>query len=198
MATTTLVKKDTKKDLAKKAASAAKKGIDKTGDLVKSNPKTALYVVGGVVLGFVVYRLVKTLNAGGNAVDGIFNPDIDNQVDVGDLDTNGATITAKQARVFAQQLLDAFNHKAPFWGTDEKTILEIFNQLSPANFKVVFNAFGKKDYNGYNSPPSGIFANLDSYEPRDLVYWLNSELSPSDGEVYKKVKQIVNAAGFAF
>jgi len=196
MATTALVKKDTKqkaKVIAKKTATAAKKGVDKTGDFVKSNPKTALYVVGGLVVGVVLYKVIKSITSGD-----ILKPDIDNQVDVGNLPTTGASITGQKARVFAQQLLDAMNHKQPLWGTDEAIILNVFNKLTPADFRMVFNAFGNKDYNGHNSPPEGPWAFLDSYEPRNLVYWLNSELSPRDGEVYRKVKETVIAAGFAF
>ncbi len=201
MATKTLVSKETKtkaKQVTQKAAKAAKKGVDAGGDFVTSNPKTALYIVGGVVLVYLGYQVMKNLKKGSETVGNILDPDIDNSVDVGNLPTDGAKITVQQAKVFAQQLLDAMNHGSPFWGTDEKTILNVFNKLSPADFKLVYNVFGKKDYNGYNSPPRGILANLDRYEKRDLVYWLNSELSPNDGEVYRKVKQTLNDAGFAF
>ncbi|GAA4274963.1 hypothetical protein U6A24_12625 [Aquimarina gracilis] len=201
MGTTTLTKKETKqkaKELASKSASAAKKGINKTGDFVAKNPKTALYVVGGVVVGYLAYVLIKTLRTGADVAQNILNPDIDNSIDVGDLDTSGSRIGIQQAKIYAQQLLDAMNHGAPFWGTDEETILQVFKKITPEDFKIVYNAFGKKDYNGYNSPPTGILANLDSYQPRDLVYWLNAELSPSDGEVYRVVKQTLNDAGFAF
>lgn len=194
MGTTALTKNKTK-EVAKKASDTATKSINRTGDFVKKNPKTTLYVVGGLVGGYLLYRVVKGLIT---TTSSVFDPDIDNQVDVGDIDTSGATISIEQASIYAQQLLDAFNDKSPFWGTDEEKILEVFNRISPEDFRVIFNVFGNKDYNGYNSPPDNIFANLDSYEPRNLVYWLSEELSPNDGEVYTKVKQIVNDAGFAF
>ena len=91
------------------------------------------------------------------------------------------------------------NAKQPFYGTDEASIEKVFDKLENADdFNKVYNAFGTKDYNGNNSPPSGVWAYLDSYEKRDLVYWLKSELSPSDGLVYTKVKQRVESADFTF
>ena len=38
----------------------------------------------------------------------------------------------------------------------------------------------------------------DHFKPRNLVYWLRSELSPLDGAVYKIVKHRVESAGFTF
>lgn len=177
---------------------AAKKGLEKTGGFIAGNPKTALYIGIGIVGAFALYKLLRGVQKGSEIVGDVFNPDIDNSIDVGVIDASTAKISRQQAKVYARQLLDAMNHKAPFWGTDEKTILEIFKRITPGDFKLIFNEFGDKDYNGYNSPPSGILANLDSYEPRNLVYWLNAELSSGDGEVYDRVKQIVNDAGFAF
>lgn len=197
MATIAVSKKNkTKaKEVAKKTASSAKKGLEKTGKAIVSNPKTALYVLGGAIAIYVGYRIFKTLNKG---FDNVLNPDIDDTIDVGTIDTSGATISNEQAFIFANQLLKAMNAKQPLWGTDEETILKIFKQISSQDFRVIYNVFGTKDYNGNNSPPTGIFANIDSYEPHDLVYWLNSELSPGDGEVYRLVKKTVNDAGFAF
>ncbi|WP_281990510.1 hypothetical protein [Aquimarina aggregata] len=200
MATTTRIKQNTKKKakvLANKTANAAKKGVEKTGDFVQSNPKPVIYGVIGVGLLFVGYKLFSGISSG---VEDILNPDIDDQINVGNLPTNGSNITGQQARIYADQLLNAMNYRPLRFlrGTDEATILKVFNKLTPIDFKMVFNAFGKKDYNGFDSPQTGVLANLETYKPRDLVYWLNSELGPSDGAVYTKVKQIVNAAGFAF
>lgn len=179
-----------------KIVDKAKVTLEKTGEKVKNN-KPLLIIVGGVA----VYSIYKIVSSTTSAVDGIFNPDIDNEVIGTGGSTAGATITNQTATNYAQQLLDAMNYN-PCWicyGTDEDKILEVFQKLkNSADFIKVYNAFGRKDYNGYNSPPDGVLANLDSYEPRNLVYWLKAELSKGDGEVYDIVKERVELAGFTF
>lgn len=179
-----------------KIVDKAKIGLEKTGEAVKKN-KTLLLIVGGVA----VYSIYKIVSNTTSAVDDIFNPDIDNEVEGTGGSTQGASISNQQATNYAQQLLDAMNYN-PCWicyGTDEEKILAVFQRLkNTGDFIKVYNAFGKKDYNGYNSPPDGILANLDSYEPRNLVYWLKSELEPKDGDVYDIVKERVELAGFTF
>ena len=193
MATTTVTKVDVKK-AASKAGKAAKKGLKTAGKAAVNNPKTTLYVVGGLVALYVGYKIYKSLNS---AFEG---SNIDNQVPHTGGNTTGATISNQVAANYAQQLLDAMNAKEPFYGTDEDTVEAVFDALSNgADFLKVYNAFGLKDYNGHNSPPSGFWAYLDSYEKRNLVYWLKSEISPtSDARLYNKVKQRVESAGFTF
>jgi len=189
--------KETVKKVAQKAGNAAKK----TGQYVAKNPRTSLYIalgIGAVVLAYVLIK--KTTDKVGQIFEG--DPNIDDNVVItlGNLSivSSKLTIGNDQAKIYAQQLLDAMNAKQPFYGTDEKTILEVFKKINSEDFKLIFYHFGMKDYNGHNSPPTGFWSNLDSYEKRNLVYWLNSELSPSDGQVYDLVKKTVNEAGFAF
>lgn len=160
----------------------------------KIDTKTMFYIGGGLLGVVLIYQLFSSAKS-------VFQGDqnIDDTVPVGNLPGNNATISAQQAAIFAQQLLDAMNAKEPFWGTDEPAILAVFRKLKNGDdFRLIYNAFGNKDYNGYNSPPVGVWSNLDSYEKRNLVYWLKSEISPSDGQVYDLVKKYVELAGFAF
>ncbi|WP_299833774.1 hypothetical protein [uncultured Tenacibaculum sp.] len=155
--------------------------------------KTPILIIGGAVLGF--YFIKKAREGIASAFD---EKSEQVQIDL-PIDIKKTTITKTQSKQFAQQLLDASNHMAPLYGTDEATIKEVFLQLKTAeDFKLVYEAFGNKNYNGWNSPPVGIFRHLDNYQPRDLVYWLKSELEPSDGEVYDIVKARVESAGWTF
>ncbi|MFD0862493.1 hypothetical protein ACFQ1M_09765 [Sungkyunkwania multivorans] len=181
-----------------KVKGTAAKAVRSIGDTVVTNSLPTLYIVGGIVGAILIVSLVRTAS---KRVTGILtgDPDIDDQVEGTGGSTVGATISNQTAINFAQQLLDAMNAKQPFWGTDEDVILAVFRRIDNGqDFLKVFDAFGNKDYNGHNSPPEGFFSNLDSYEPRNLVYWLQSELGPGDGEVYDLVKERVNQAGFSF
>lgn len=171
--------------------------IKEVGKKAQENPKSALYIIGGLLLvGGAIY-LANRIRKG---VDNIFIGDqnIEDQIDL-DLTVHNATISHQQAQNLASQLLDAMNHKQPLWGTDEALVEAVFDHLQNGNdFQLVAQKFGLKDYNGYNSPPKGFFSNLDSYEPRNLLYWLAREVRPGDGIVYQKVKSRIESAGFVF
>ena len=155
--------------------------------------KTPLLMIGGAFLG---WYLIKTTRKG---IANVFDEKSEQVTIDLPVDIQNTTISKTQSQQFAQQLLDASNQMEPLYGTDEQTIKKVFLKLKTAeDFKLVYQAFGFKNYNGWNSPPVGIFRYLDSYQPRDLVYWLKSEIKPSDGEVYKIVKARVESAGWAF
>lgn len=183
------------KDTINKAAKTVKNTTKKVGKNVAKNPKTALYIGLGAVVIYGVYKIKKSID---NV--GIGDSDIDNQVSGTGGNTTGATITTQLAKNLAQQLLDAFNSKEPLYGTDEKLVASVFDKIqNGADFNLVFNAFGLKDYNGHNSPPTGVWSWLDSYEKYNLVYWLRSEISESDPyNLYEVVKNRVEQAGFTF
>lgn len=178
--------------VAKKLSTTAQK----TGKHISENPKTLIYVGLGVLGVVVVYKIIKGT---ANKVDQVLNgdPDIDNQVNGVGGNTKNATISNQIAINLAQQLLDAMNVKEPFYGTDNDTIDLVFEKLKNGDdYMKVYLAFGKKDYNGYNSPPQGFWSNFDSYEKRDLNYWLKSELSSLfDPTLYKKVRQRIESTG---
>lgn len=174
--------------------------LEKTGGLAKKNPVDTMYIILGAAVLFGAYQLVKNVGkASSRLLTG--DPNIDDKVNTSGANnpvTSRLSITRDQARIYAQQLLEAMNAKQPFYGTDEATILAIFNKINPDDFKLIYQMFGDKDYNGNNSPPQGWWSVLDSYEPHNLVYWLKSEIGPRDGAVYTKVKSIVEQAGWAF
>ena len=179
----------------KVAKTRTKKTLKNTAGFIESNKKELLILAGVVVAGVVGYSIVSSMR---NSLDGALEP-LNETVDVDVIiDTSKVTITKEQSQQFAKTLLDACNYAYPFYGTDEEAIKDVFLKLKTADdFKLVYEAFGMKNYNGYNSPPSSFLRHLDSYAPRDLVYWLRSELSSSD-VAYKIVKQRVESAGFVF
>ena len=188
--------KKTAKKTAKKAGILAIDGAKKVGETVSNNPKTTLYIVGGVVVSYALYKLYK-------GISNAFNPVVDDEVTgTGGGNTSNATITQNQAANYAQQLLDAMNEQRNSWiggGTDEDTIEAVFDKLkNGSDFLLVYQAFGRKDYNGFNSPIEGLEM-FDTYTPRDLVYWLNSEIGSFwDSSLHTKVKERVESAGFSF
>jgi len=180
----------TKKKVVKSVKSAAKK----TQNTITENPIQTVKVVGAIAGVYFIYKLVKTINKR------IEETTIDNEVQGTGGNTTQATISNQLATNYAQQLLDAFNAKEPFYGTDEAMVESVFNKLkNGADFLRVYYAFGNKDYNGHNSPPEGFWQYLDSYEKRNLVYWLKSEISESsEPELYNQVRTRVESAGFSF
>lgn len=173
-----------------------------TRDQFLQNPSAFLYPAAAVLGAFLVYKIYKSATS---FVKGDTN--IDDEIDGVSVNVDNslkATISKQTAINYASQLLDAMNVMQPVYGTDEDTISDVFDNLkNAADFMLVFDAFGKKDYNGNNSPPTGIWSNLDSYKKQNLVHWLKSELSKSsfiffENELYEKVKKIINKAGFTF
>lgn len=70
-------------------------------------------------------------------------------------------------------------------GTDEEDILDILKFITPAQFNLVFQKFGKRQYNptlGNQINPLAWFTELDYY---DLKFWLKNELSASEYNVLK-------------
>lgn len=84
--------------------------------------------------------------------------------------TSGATITNEYAKAYAQRLYIAMED----YGTDEDAIDEVYSALAgnPVNLRLVYNAFGNKDYGVFGSPTWWTVAT-----PTDLRGWLKNELS---------------------
>ena len=183
----------------KQVKQVTKKGVDKASKLAV-NPITYKVLAGGIV----AYLLYKVVSGVGKKIsDSITGENINDSVGNTGGSTSKATISKQEANNYAQQLLDAMNVDRNSWffaGTDEDSISRVFDKIKNSDdFIMIYNSFGKKDYNGYNSPLEDSWTNwIDSYSKRDLVYWLKEELSESDGEVYTKVKRIINGSGFTF
>lgn len=192
------MKKKIKKPIITKAQ--AKKGVVDSGNFIADNKKSLLYLSGAIVLGVVGYKIYKGFSSGvSNVIEDVFAEKSEKVTIDTVIDKGNVTITKEQSQQFAQSLLDACNEMFPFYGTDEEAIKRVFLKLrSGDDYKMVFDAFGMKNYNGYNSPPTGWGRHIDNYAPKDLNYWLRSELSESDGEVYNIVKSRIESAGHSF
>lgn len=175
--------------------------IKSTGSYIAENKKELLYVGGAILILAIGYKAYKSLQKGSEAVSNFISKDHLETVNVfTNVDESKVTITNEQAQQFARTIYDACNIMAPLYGTDEDAILEVFKKLkSGDDYKLVYKMFGAKEYNGNNSPPRSGWGRLfDVFEPRDLNFWLRSELSPSDGEVYTTVKERIESAGYSF
>ena len=196
-------KKSIKKEVGKIVTKEnAQKTLKSTGNFIADNKKELLYVAGGVLVVIVGYQAYKNLKKGSEAVTDFISKDHLETVDITvNTDSSKITISQEQAQQFARTIFDACNAMYPLYGTDENAILEVFKKLKTGDdYKLVYNAFGMKEYNGNNAPPrSGFWRMFDVFEPRDLNYWLRSELSSTfDSEVYKVVKQRIESAGYSF
>ncbi|WP_272149134.1 hypothetical protein [Tenacibaculum aiptasiae] len=170
--------------------------IKSTGNFLVDNQKELLYLGGAILLVFAGYKIYKGASKGLSSLIEDSSESVTIDVPINHINT---TISNQEAQKYAQQLLDACNEAAPFYGTDEELIKEVFQSLKTGeDFKLVYKFFGKKNYNGNGSPPVGIWRHLDNYSPRDLVYWLRAELSPRDGDVYILVKERIESAGWKF
>ncbi|WP_299673259.1 hypothetical protein [uncultured Tenacibaculum sp.] len=182
-----------KKENVKKAVVKA----NAAGNFIVEN-KTAFFVVGGIILG---YMAIRKIQKGFNSVGEVFASDeVDFIKPVINPSSSNTTITSNDAVNIAKALLDAFNQKTAFHtpATDEKKIKEAFEKIKTGDdFKLVFNAFGLRKRMGGGTPTHYLDKKFaDSY---DLIYWLKAELdSYWDREVYNIVKQRVESAGLIF
>lgn len=130
--------------------------------------KLYLWIGGAAVLGAVVW-FASSSNTNG-ATGGAFDPT-----------GNGSTIPTPvfNAHNVATDLYNAMKDS----GTDEGEIMDILTPVTPAQFALVFKAFGKLNYNPtFGNQYALPFQTLTKY---DLKYWLKSELSVED---YKTLK----------
>jgi hypothetical protein len=166
--------------------------LSKTGTFVQNNKKPLLYVGGAiaiVIIGLAIVNRIKKAIAGQNIVGGQYHEQA--------VDVTKTKISPATAKNYAESLFEAFNY---YWGTDLNSIKGIFSRINSEDFKMIYNAFGKRSYSGLNGgTPSGKIYGLDTYigfTDLDLVGWLNAELGLADIITKKKVKPIVEGAGF--
>jgi hypothetical protein len=164
----------------------------KTGEFIATNKKPLLYIGGAiavVIIGIAIVKRIKGGVSGGNVVGGKFVEQ--------DIDTEKTTISNQTAKNYAENLFEAFNYT---WGTDKGTISTVFSKIKPEDFKMVYNAFGKRSYSAVNGgSPSEKWYLLDSWIGStnvDLITWLNNELEFGDGALKDKIRKVVEPAGF--
>jgi hypothetical protein len=128
-----------------------------TAPYFSSRGKKIAIVVGVLIGGFIVYRILKGIVKGNDN-----NEEVQlayNELDV--LNQNPATtqkLTKFQAQQYANTIFTAVNG----WETDESAIYKIFNRLSNnADFLAVSKAFGNKKISaGYLNPEPDYKATL--------------------------------------
>lgn len=203
------MKKAALKKAKTKVVSKTKEAAKKTGEYVSKNPKTTAYIVIGAVAIYAGYKLFKAVKGAANVLSGdnvVSNIEVGNALNV---NNSNLTITPNQALIHAKSLLDAMNWEGWVYipiprytsGTDTDVIDQIFSNITSDDFKLIYQKFGKKHYNGTGSPQilEGVQDFIGIAEERDLVYWLRSELNSFfDRSLFNKVKAIVEGAGFTF
>jgi hypothetical protein len=168
------------------------KALSSTGTYVANNKKPLLYVGGAiaiVVIGYAVVKRIKGGIAGEKIIGGKF---VDQEVDL-----NKTSINLTTAKNYAENLFEAFNYT---WGTDKSTINSIFSKINSEDFKMIYNAFGKRSYSSLNGgSPSGKWWSPDTLVGSvklDLIQWINNELEWGDSALREKIRKVVEPAGF--
>lgn len=184
--TVTVAKKDVKK--------AVTKANDGAKFLMQN--KYLLIAIGVGVGGYLVYRGVKkSINKATDFLKSEPDDYINGNLSV---DKSKLTLTNDEARLLSKGLLEAFNDtNFGFPATDEKAIKDIFYKIkTPEDYQLVFNLFGRRPYISGGTPT--LWFDKKRATDKDLDQWLKEELSPSDGEVYRIVKQRLESAKHPF
>ena len=169
--------------------------LSKTGTFIQNNKKPLLYVGGAiavVVVATIVIGSLKKLLKGQDVLGSKFN--------LQPVDPSKTSISENTAKNYAESLYKAFNYG---WGTDKDTIEEVFGKINSEDFKMVYNAFGERTYSSVNGgTPSGSPIGLDNPvvfgdNPNlNLLGWLDEELDWADYFLKKKIRPIIEGAGF--
>jgi hypothetical protein len=100
------------------------------------------------------------------------------------VDTSKTTITKAQAKNYANALHQAFN---VFWGTDNKAVGQVFDKITPDDYKMIHAEFGVRPRGG------GLFSSATDL---NLIGWLRAELGIADAGLKAKIRKVVEPAGF--
>ena len=91
------------------------------------------------------------------------------------LDVTGATLSTEEAKSMAESFMSAMGS----YGTDEGEIFSLFGRIdSQANFNLVYDKFGLR---GYFEDLGLAGEDILTYK-KDLIYWLNAELTVKEKE----------------
>jgi hypothetical protein len=174
------------------------KSVVNLGSFIGKNKIPLLYVGGAIALFYIAFPLLKKIKS---------SFDIKKEVEAGRGGTisdftylikeGNSNISKAQAKIYAEQLFDAFNQST---GTDEASIKEVFRKITPEDFKLVFNEFKRRSYSDFNQgAPSGMILLPDSYlgyTNLDLLGWLKKELGIFDFITKSTVNKVINPLGF--
>jgi hypothetical protein len=161
----------------------------KTGEFIVNNKKPLLYIGGAIavtILAVAVVRRLKGKIEGKDISKGKFVEQ--------DIDLTKTTISVQTAKNYAEILFEAFNYD---WGTDKSQVESVFSKIKPEDFKLVYNAYGKRDYGTLTGlSPTWAERAGGLYRSLDLVQWINEELEYGDSALREKIRKVVEPAGF--
>ena len=197
MTKTKNVKKKIREIATKENAKTAIEKANSVSEYLLDN-KSLLIVLGGGIVGYLVYRRIQK---SADAVADIFKSDDPDHI-IPDVSINDSkvTISKEQAKLLAKSLLDAFNHET-FFGTratDEEKVKGVFDKLKTGDdFRLVYTAFGRRKRFAGGTPTHWLDKKIsDDY---DLIYWLKEEVSEFwDSDLYHQVKARIESAGMLF
>ena len=169
-----------------------------TGEFLRNNKKSLIYIGGSVLAVVVAYTIVRKISLGvGGGIADIFKDKTKRQTAFieAELDKTKTTLTDAVANNYANQLYNAMDGT----GTDENTIYVILEKLQKKDdFRKVYNAFGRRSYFFEGSPTLLGSSWLMGYNDLDLIEWLRKEVGWSNPLTYNLISKTVKNAGFAF
>lgn len=161
----------------------------KTGEFIATNKKPLFYIGGAIavtILAVTVVRRLKGKIEGKDISKGKFVEQ--------DIDLTKTTISVQTAKNYAEILFEAFNYD---WGTDKSQVESVFSRIKPEDFKLIYNAYGKRDYGTLTGlSPTWAERAGGLYRSLDLVQWINEELEIGDSALREKIRKVVEPAGF--
>ena len=167
------------------------KGLSSTGTFIAENKKPLLYVGGAIAIVVVGWALTRRLK---KAVSGAGKNIIEGNYVQQNVDFSKTTITKQVAKNYAEALYSAFTY---YWGTDKTILRNVFDKITPEDFKLIFNEFGVRSRGAIDGKePTGIERLLGLYKNLDLMGWLNAELDVLDWNTKAKVRAVIEPAGF--
>lgn len=168
-----------------------------TGEFIRNNKKSLLYVGGSILVVVVAYTIVKKISLGiGGGISDIFKDKTKRETAFieAEVDKTKTTITDAVANNYANQLYNAMDGT----GTDEDTIYAVLQKLQKKDdFRKVYNAFGRKSY-FFEGSPSLLDTFAFGYNDLDLIEWFRKEVGWSSPLTYNLITKTVKNAGFAF
>lgn len=161
----------------------------KTGEFIATNKKPLLYIGGAIAVTILAVTIVRRLKGkieGKDISKGKFVEQ--------DIDLTKTTISVQTAKNYAEILFEAFNYD---WGTDKSQVESVFSRIKPEDFKLVYNAYGKRDYGTLTGlSPTWAERAGGLYRSLDLVQWINEELEYGDSALREKIRKVAEPAGF--
>lgn len=159
------------KNTAKKTTETAKKSAKH----LEENPKTGLYLIGGIFLAAIGFKIYKSINDVGEGIsDAIIGDPNSGGGNVDEITVNiPATITETQAQVFASEIISAMDSWGMVNESEYQTIESVLSGRNAKDFQLISNAFGTPRRN----PITGEEAFPLMGSQLNLSQWLSIELS---------------------